>query len=409
MAISKQDLHDRKKLSDLRVIGLLTGLELFGNERDNIETYLALREQGAKVLVGISKNHSDSDVEKYLEELGFETFNLPFGNQWSWLWLKKYPFSIFEKINQLFNCSRLLLEQIKLFKPTHIQMNSVMCYNYVAPALLIGRVPIIYRMGDGVPCDSAYNLQIWRLAAKQSSKIVVVSDFIKSKVLAQSVPDQKVIKLYNLAPSRLSENNPSYQNNARKGLVYVGQLTESKGLWELLKALDQLNELNELNELNLDIVGCSRYDTDFKSQLEQWVMSHNLQDRVNFLGQVNDPTQFYLNSLIHVAPSNKEEPLGMIALEAKKVGTPSIVFPSGGLPEMVRHGIDGYICRDKTPEALAEAIQWMISDRDRLSQMGEAARADYENRFGKERFLDQWASIYTSTLKEMPYHLVIAT
>ena len=159
-----------------------------------------------------------------------------------------------------------------------------------------------------------------------------------------------------------------------------------------------LKALNQLNELNLNIIGCSRYDSDFKQQLEEWVVQHNLQDRVNFLGQVSDPTQFYVNSLIHIAPSIKEEPLGMIVLEAKKVGTPSIVFPSGGLPEMVRHKIDGYICQDKTPEALAEAIEWMLSDRDRLSQMGEAARVDYENRFGKERFLKEWANIYLNTL-----------
>jgi hypothetical protein len=116
MQKNQQHKDTSSDLSNLRVIGVLTGLELFGNERDNIETYIALREQGAKVLVGISKNQVDSNVEKYLENLGFETFNIPFGNQWSWMWLKLYPLSIFEKLNQLWNCSRLLLNQIKIFR-----------------------------------------------------------------------------------------------------------------------------------------------------------------------------------------------------------------------------------------------------------------------------------------------------
>jgi|688.fasta_scaffold33324_4 glycosyltransferase involved in cell wall biosynthesis len=395
MQKNQQHKDTSSDLSNLRVIGVLTGLELFGNERDNIETYIALREQGAKVLVGISKNQVDSNVEKYLENLGFETFNIPFGNQWSWMWLKLYPLSIFEKLNQLWNCSRLLLNQIKIFQPTHIQINSFMGYNYVMPALFLANVPVIYRMVDGVPDDSFYNLQIWRLATKQSSKVVVISKFVEQQVLSQDVPLSKVKKLYSLAPSRTRSIQPFIQNTELNGLVYVGQVTEHKGLWQLLYAFNEIQEYG----FELIIIGSSRYDINFRQQLENWVASQNLQNKVRFLGQVDDPTEFYAKSLIHIAPSIKEEPLGMVVLEAKKVGTPSIVFPSGGLPEMVRHGIDGYICRDKTPEALVEAIEWMLSDRDRLLRMGEAARDDYESRFGRERFLQELADIYLQTLK----------
>jgi glycosyltransferase involved in cell wall biosynthesis len=395
MQKNQQHKDTSSDLSNLRVIGVLTGLELFGNERDNIETYIALREQGAKVLVGISKNQVDSNVEKYLENLGFETFNIPFGNQWSWMWLKLYPLSIFEKLNQLWNCSRLLLNQIKIFQPTHIQINSFMGYNYVMPALFLANVPVIYRMVDGVPDDSFYNLQIWRLATKQSSKVVVISKFVEQQVLSQDVPLSKVKKLYSLAPSRTRSIQPFIQNTELNGLVYVGQVTEHKGLWQLLYAFNEIQEYG----FELIIIGSSRYDINFRQQLENWVASQNLQNKVRFLGQVDDPTEFYAKSLIHIAPSIKEEPLGMVVLEAKKVGTPSIVFPSGGLPEMVRHGIDGYICRDKTPEALVEAIELMLSDRDRLLRMGEAARDDYESRFGRERFLQELADIYLQTLK----------
>jgi glycosyltransferase involved in cell wall biosynthesis len=270
-----------------------------------------------------------------------------------------------------------------------------MGYNYVMPALFLANVPVIYRMVDGVPDDSFYNLQIWRLATKQSSKVVVISKFVEQQVLSQDVPLSKVKKLYSLAPSRTRSIQPFIQNTELNGLVYVGQVTEHKGLWQLLYAFNEIQEYG----FELIIIGSSRYDINFRQQLENWVASQNLQNKVRFLGQVDDPTEFYAKSLIHIAPSIKEEPLGMVVLEAKKVGTPSIVFPSGGLPEMVRHGIDGYICRDKTPEALVEAIEWMLSDRDRLLRMGEAARDDYESRFGRERFLQELADIYLQTLK----------
>jgi glycosyltransferase involved in cell wall biosynthesis len=383
-------IQQNQKLSNLRVLGLLPGLELFGNERDNIEIYIVLREQGAKILLGISKNNINSDVEKYLQELDFETFHLPFGNQWSLMWLRQYPLSIFEKMNQLWNCSRILLQQIKIFQPTHIHIGSLLGYNYIAPALAFNKIPLIYRMGDAPPIDSNYNLKIWHFAMKRTSKVVAVSEFISQQILAQGVSQAKIEKIYCLAPSRLLSINSETSETKCERLVYVGQLIKDKGLWSLLHAF------SKIRGYHLDIVGYSRHDTNFRNQLEQWVQSNNLQSQIHFLGQVDDPTIFYTKALIHIAPSIKEEPLGMVVLEAKKAGTPSIVFPSGGLPEMIRHGIDGYICRDKTSEALNEAIEWMLSDRDRLLKMGEAARNDYESRFGRDKFLQAWANIYLS-------------
>jgi glycosyltransferase involved in cell wall biosynthesis len=382
-------------LSNLRIIGMITGSELFGNERDNIEIYISLRYQGAKVILGINQSltHGDTKFTNlyiYLKELEFETFNIPWGNQWSLRWLRLYPLSIFEKINQLWSSSRQLLRQIKIFKPTHIQINSFMGYNYVAPALFFANVPLIYRMGEVPPLDSVYSLQVWKLAMKQSSKVVAVSEFVRQEILSQDISPSKVEKIYNLAPSRLTLSNSPIENTDRTGLVYVGQLSESKGLWQLLQAFF------EVQGCDLKIVGGSRYETTFKHELEAWVKSNHLQDRVHFLGYADDPTIFYETSLIHIAPSLVREGLGMIVLEAKKSGTPSIVFPSGGLPEMVRHCIDGYVCRDKTPEALLEAIQWMLSDRDRLAQMSRAARVDYEIRFGQQRFLKEWSRVYLS-------------
>jgi glycosyltransferase involved in cell wall biosynthesis len=81
-------------------------------------------------------------------------------------------------------------------------------------------------------------------------------------------------------------------------------------------------------------------------------------------------------------------------MEAKVAGTPSVVFPSGGLPEMVRHQVDGFICRDKTVDALVEGLRWCLVDHARLQSLGAAARADSVTRFGHVRFAAAWASVY---------------
>lgn len=100
------------------------------------------------------------------------------------------------------------------------------------------------------------------------------------------------------------------------------------------------------------------------------------------------------NWSFQVVPSNLNEALGMVVLESKALGKPVIVFPRGGLPEMVRHRIDGYVCRDCTTNALLEALQWMISQGSNLATMGIEAHADIKTRFGEDSFREQWASVY---------------
>ena len=111
-------------------------------------------------------------------------------------------------------------------------------------------------------------------------------------------------------------------------------------------------------------------------------------------GHQADPTPDYRNAALHVAPSVWEEPFRNIVLEAKREDVPSVVFRSGGLPELVRRGVDGAICEEKTPEALAAGIATLLGDQDYRRKAGCAAREDSETRFGPERFSQQWAKVF---------------
>ena len=104
------------------------------------------------------------------------------------------------------------------------------------------------------------------------------------------------------------------------------------------------------------------------------------------------------NCELLVAPSIWEEPLGLVVMEAKQAGIPSIVFPSGGLPEMIEHGVDGYICADKTADALEEALRSYLDNPALSSLHGNAARNSLE-KLGVEEFGRRWLSVYEATMR----------
>ena len=79
-----------------------------------------------------------------------------------------------------------------------------------------------------------------------------------------------------------------------------------------------------------------------------------------------------------------------------QAGVPSVIFPSGGLPELVAHGRDGFVCRARTAVALREGIEYYLdAEADALREAGAAARASLE-RLGitKDAFAEAWLDVY---------------
>ncbi len=124
------------------------------------------------------------------------------------------------------------------------------------------------------------------------------------------------------------------------------------------------------------------------------VQALGLEGRIVFHGFLRDPLPELRQCLFQVVPSIWQEPLGLVALEAKFHGVPAVVFPSGGLPEMIQHKVDGYVCRESSIEALIEAILWMLSPEANLPLMNQSALADSDARFGTHRYREKWADVF---------------
>lgn len=395
MTFSYPMAHARTKLDHVRIVSAINSLELFGHERGNIEALRALRDSGASILVGVS-DLEHNHVAKYLASEGFPTFSLPFGPQWSKKWILKDPSLIARQPYKVVRCSHLFSENINRFSATHVHLGSHLTYSYIALALALRKVPVVFRMGDCPPLDSPFNMGIWRAAMRRSNRVVANSNFVRASAISAGVPSKRVVTIYNHPPRRCASKTEHaevrFAGKSNVRLLYVGAISEEKGLIHLVEAFVQIAK--EHPSLTLDIAGGSRWDGHFRGRLVERISLLGLTERIKLLGFVEDLSAIYGQGTLHVAPSIWEEPSGNTVVEAKQHGVPSVVFPSGGLPEHVRHMVDGFICRDKTVEGLVEGLRWMLADSERLRRMGEAARQDYETRFGLERFRRSWAKVY---------------
>lgn len=95
-----------------------------------------------------------------------------------------------------------------------------------------------------------------------------------------------------------------------------------------------------------------------------------------------------------VYPSVVHEPFGITMLEAMAAGKPMIVSRMGGMPEVIQHGVNGFIVEPANPRALANTIARLLSDRKLAKKVGQGGLKAFRQKYYLERMVDQIVSVY---------------
>lgn len=385
-----------------RILAIIYGTELFGSERANLEALRALQSRGAEIHVGVSdKVEGGGAVGEQARELGFSTFEMPFGSHFARDWMLNVKAYRNRQLRLIWTNSRLLSRKIREIQPTVLMLNTVLPFIFCGLATLLNRMPMIYRIGDAPPVDSKFQMIFWKWLVRRANHIVCVSDFIRKEVLKHSRKSpHHVTRIYNVPISRAGDPNNEQISQLRAckrpfQFVYVGQINPVKGIVELLDAAIQINDA----EVGLWVVGGGGYNDVLLDELKKKTTQSNTQTCIEFFGFQADPRPYYKAADWHIAPSIYHEPMANTTFEAKAAGIPSIVSNRGGFPEVIRHQIDGFILEDPLNElAIVRSLRWA---RDRTkkqhTQMKEDALATIQENFNHAQFTRDWVHEVQST------------
>lgn len=150
-------------------------------------------------------------------------------------------------------------------------------------------------------------------------------------------------------------------------ILYVGRLVEQKGVDYLLRAFYYVRE--KFPGLRLKIVG----DGPLRQALESLGTNLTLPGQVDFLGWKTgqELVRIYQKALVVVVPS-VYEPFGMTALEAMACRRPVVASSAGGLKEIIKHKVTGFIAEPKDELDLAQWLMTSLTSSDFRNRMGEA-------------------------------------
>ena len=260
---------------------------------------------------------------------------------------------------------------------------------------------LIYHLhNDFLNSNTRQGADIYRAA----TKIITVSDYIRSRVITCCEQDDKTITVHNGIDLEAFAH-PAPMTRGQIGckaddfiLVFSGRLIPEKGIMELIEAMKMLREQPHIKLL---VIGSSFFenaksDDAFIAELKN--SARELGARIVFTGYVkHEQVPDYLKLAdVAVIPSTWNDPFPTTVLEGMAAGLPIITTNRGGIPEMVTtdNAIVLPFPGDLTGN-LAHAIQYLYNNRELCQQMGVASQV-LSKQYSKETYARDFFNAITA-------------
>jgi glycosyltransferase involved in cell wall biosynthesis len=185
------------------------------------------------------------------------------------------------------------------------------------------------------------------------------------------------------------------RNNRRVRIGYIGSLTQSKGIEDLVNAANIV--LKKYENIEFKIAGSWRkQEEEIKNRILYFINKNKINNNIELLGFISDDEKesFFLGIDIFAFPSWDEgQPL--VILEAMAAGCPVIATEDvGAIPDTVIDGETGILVEKQNPEEIAKAIVYLIKNPGTRAKMGRAARKRFEENYTIGKNIDNMIRVF---------------
>lgn len=253
------------------------------------------------------------------------------------------------------------------------------------PDSLADLVPGNLAVASATRRDRIANLAGERLLARAGRSVVVTPcDALAGYAREQiGIPERQVVAVHNGVSPRWLRPAMPRQATSTATVAWLGVMQPVKRLPELVRAVAGVRDLRLL------LIG----DGPERARVEAEIRSAGISDRVELAGFRTDPEALLRASDFAVLPSAAEAcPMAM--LQAMACGLPIVASRAGGIPEIVRDGVDGILVRTGDDDALRRALERLAGDPQLRGLLGGNARRRVLDRFTVEHCTRELLAVY---------------
>jgi N-acetyl-alpha-D-glucosaminyl L-malate synthase BshA len=247
-----------------------------------------------------------------------------------------------------------------------------------------------------VGSDRSY-LPITRFSIEQSDGITSVSEYLRRATVETfgiPQPIEVITNFVNCDEYRRVDDPARRAEWAPGGEPILMHLSNFRPVKRVLDVVEIFALVREKIPAKLVMVG----DGPDRSAAE-WLARQKGVDRdVTFLGKQDRIYETLAQADVFLLPSELES-FGLAALEAMACEVPVIATNVGGLPEVVTHGVDGYLAPVGDVAAAAEYAVALLSPPERAREMGQKARVNARKRYCSNDIIPLYEAYYRSVLE----------
>jgi glycosyltransferase involved in cell wall biosynthesis len=232
-------------------------------------------------------------------------------------------------------------------------------------------------------------------------RVVTVSEYVRNYLISEGIPASKVqtvqtcVDLEKFDPEKTG-NDLRQELGLEPGVPVVGTvsiLRRKKGHHILLDAIPGI--LKKVPEAVFVFAG----NGPQKENIENRIKKLGLGEKVILLGLRHDIPNI-LNSIDLFVLPTLQEALGTSFVEAMAMGRPLIGADVGGVGELIKDGVNGYLVMPEDPYGLANAIIRILQNREKAEAMGREGMKMARQHFTSERMCREMYDLYASLLEK---------
>ena len=237
--------------------------------------------------------------------------------------------------------------------------------------------------------------------------IIAVSHFIKRELIGVGVPHKRITVIHHGIDETLYGPKIKYKSiykkypqlKNKKVIFHPARMGLAKGCDVSIKALRRIKE--RISNVILMLAGTKNIIDWGLTQQKDIAYMVNLVDFFNMRENVlidcfklEDMPKLYAASDVCVYPSSSSEPFGLTMLEALSSAKPMVVTETGGMPEIIKDGINGFVVPIKDFEALASRVIQLINNDELRDRFGYTGRQIVEQNYTKDIVTKNTLDVY---------------
>ena len=371
----------------MKILHLISSSGLLGAERVLLELAEHSRRAGLKVSIGVFENNQNPnlDLAQYARAMDFDVQIFPCNGRWD-----NHTVQTIE--DYMVNNGIQVLHSHN-YKSNFYAWKSLSNNNVKWVVTNHGR--------RSSPKLTLYNF-LDGFVVRHADRVVAVSRKIARKMRFAGIAQGKILLIENgIDLERFTNNAPPEAIKESLGIEKdalvvgtIGALTKEKGHQYLLRAV--LKVIRIYPQAIFLLVG----DGIERPSLEKTVSSLGIKDSVIFAGMRKDVPKILSIFDVFVLPSLNEG-LPMALLEAQGAQIPVIASYVGAIPDVLQDGVTGVLIPPKDPQAIAEAIIMILSDKQLASRIAKKGFERVRDNFSAERMARKYLSLYYELLSSV--------